>query len=251
MSWVIAIVVILFFLFKGVNRISIAIFGRKSTMTAKLTVPPELSSVSRPTMWPDIKNDREVRRLSSLYTNSIPVISSWPKWQPLWLHESDGCNKATLEEIEVLFHPLFFPKLPYEIVDQVPEFTSIGAEIVNQGPPPEPLLVPESYPSPVLSLPYWAAPLSFFNKHVEAAHADLISTHRRLLQKQSELKESAQTINTARRKAWENACQRYNIRLDFYIKREAAKVSFEQARDADITRMRRVRNLITEKDMRG
>lgn len=239
MMCLIAIVIILYLVITTVNKVSVAIFGRKRSMLAKLIEPPELAIG----LYPDGANDIVVKKLAALYV--IPTTISLAQWQPLWLDENTGLSTAIIADIERLFHPLAPCNLPYELVDHPPVILKTGADITDIGPPPEPPMVPEVYPSPVMSLPYWSNKLldHFFHEHVEAAHGDLIAKYRSLQYKQSALEVSALNINIARKKAWSEAMVRYQKAMIFFRKREAAK--------ADIERLRRAKNLIAEGDAAG
>ncbi len=239
MMWLITIVIVLYLVIANVNKISISIFGRRRSLLAKLIEPPELAVEP----YPDSANDYVVKKLAALYVIPSNILMS--KWQPLWLDENTGVSTASIEDIEKLFHPMAACNLPYELIDHPPIILKNGADIVDMGPPSEPPTVPETYPSPVMSLPYWSNKLldHFFHKHVEAAHKDLIARYRSLLYKQSALEESAININTARRKAWLGAMERYHKAKIFFREREAAK--------ADIERLRQGKSLITEGDAAG
>lgn len=240
---------------RGMNSLGIAVFGRKRSVLAKLTEPPELACA-----WPDPWSDAIARKLNEW--NPQPFCfpaTSWPKWQPLWIGERAGSDSATISDIEALFRPLGPCKPPYELIDQPPAFTANGVDFKEEDPPPEPPRVPEAYPLPILSLPLWQPPFGFLNRYVRDAHADLIARYRQLELKHTLLEKSARNLNRARREAWEKACERHRKAIDRFQhdrqahlnNREAAKNAFHKARDADIEPLRRARVLITQGDPKG
>jgi len=241
MMWLITIVIVLYFATFSVNKLSSAIFGRKRSPLAKLVEPAELAIEP----YQDSTNDVVVKKLAATY--AIPTALLSQKWQSLWVDDKTGLSTANIEDIEQLFRPLPLCNVPYayELIDRPPAILKNSADIIDLGPPSEPPSLPETYPSPTMSLPYWSNKLidHLFHEHVEAAHKDLIARYRSLQYKQAALEESAQNINIARKKAWSEAVARYQNAKIFFRQRESAK--------ADIDRLRRVKTLIAEGDEAG
>mgnify|MGYP002336127471 CR=1 FL=1 len=240
----------------GVSSFLIRLFGRKGSPMAKLHEPPELALQP----WPAPKNDRIVQALSEWEPPPLRAFRpSWPMWQSLWIEETEGSDAATASEIESLFTNASPPPLPYEKIDRPPIFVSGNIDCQQEERPSEPTYVRENYSKPVLSLPFWKPPFEFFNVFVEAAHGDIIAQFRQLQARRLELETTARKLNKARSEAWMKVCDRSEKAMTqfreyhgFYVEqREAARIVFEKARDADLEPLLQTRALIETKHPEG
>jgi len=240
----------------GTNSLLVNLFGRSQSPFANLTEPPQLAQQP----WPDPKNDDATKRLTDWNPKPIRAFeSSWPTWQSIWIAESDGSTTAPISEIESLFLNPQPIKPPYEMLDRPPSFNVGNDDYRLEEPPSEPPKVPEEYAAPALSLPLWNPPFKFLNVYVKAAHAGIISKYQQLESRRIDLESTARKLNNARMDAWNNAIERYQRALTQFRqhyqqhveKREAARIAFEKARDADLEPLRQAQTFIEKQDPEG
>ncbi len=224
------------------------LFGRADRTANILTIPPEFNKTILTT-----PSDSVVNNLNTYCRSHLPFHLGLLEWTPLWISETDGQNTALVTDIEALLSPLAIATPPYELIDQpsgYPPFPNGDIE-----PPPEPPLVPEEYPEPVLSLPYWGAPLDFLNTFVDKAHQKVIDQYNKLQETHTRLEETANILNQARKHAWGNACKHYKelvaLREKQYESYLTAKAAYEAARSADFERLRQAKNCIENNNPEG
>lgn len=221
---------IVFVVYRLHRPIGKALFGRTRSPFVRLTEPPELLR----DIWHEPKQDEIVKQLS----NWRPANQTWPEWNPLWLRPSAGSHKAKVEEVEALFRPISTHPLPYELLDDPPNFPK------KNSLPPQPQPIPEDYPEPILSLPLWPARYDFLNFYVMIAHQELTSRKLALKNKRAELIDSAKILNAARNEAWTQASERHRAY-------EKAKAAFEKDRDKDLRLLRSAKQLSLKCDPSG
>jgi hypothetical protein len=198
---------------EGCTALKLNVIGRKNSSQAILDIPKELSAVplSSPMADPVIRNLNK-------WTPEFEKFPSpaWPKWKSIWIGEGASALTTTIAEIESVLKPLPTTKPPYELIDNPPQFKAKMQSTKEGGPPPEPEILPEEFPSPMLVLPRWGGPLAFLNSTVRNAHKALIEKRDLFESKRAKLIESAKLVNQERRQAWKNAFDRYESALQLF-----------------------------------
>lgn len=145
------------------------------------------------------------------------------------------------------------------MLDRPPSFNVGNDDYRLEEPPSEPPKVPEEYAAPALSLPLWNPPFKFLNVYVKAAHAGIISKYQQLESRRIDLESTARKLNKARMDSWNKALERYQKALTQFHqhcgqhvkKREAARIAFDKARDADLEPLRQAQTFIEKQDPEG
>ena len=196
-------------IFKYHRRIGSLLFGRRSSPLAQLSFHSEPVVI-----YPAPEKDEVLRSIQGWRIANSP----FPEWPSLFSYNIEYSDSPTVEEIESLFRPISPRPLPYEIIDHPPEFPTKNVM------PEEPKPLPEKYPEPILSLPFYNPRFSFLNFFVRIAHQELIQKKKDLDNKIAESINSAKELNAARMQAWEKMHKTYVAAKDRYCKKRDEEI---------------------------